>query len=104
MRKYWNPARDQILRANYHLLGPTSTASLLGTTQRSVVNRAYRLRLKAGYPKHRARPSFPYRSWTKGECLLAQALLDLFQSFSTPSGPRRGHVPDLAQPSLDLTR
>ena len=104
MRKYWNPARDQILRANYHLLGPTSTASLLGTTQRSVVNRAHRLKLKAGYPKNRARPSFPYKSWTNGERLLAQALLDLFRTFSIPSVPRLCHVPDLAQPSLDLTR
>ncbi len=85
MRKYWNPARDQSLRANYHLLGPTTTASLLGISRRSVINRAHRLKLKSGYPKNRARPSFPYRSWTKSERLLAQALLDLFRSALNPT-------------------
>ena len=83
-RIFWTPARDENLRTNYPLLGPTPTASLLGTTRRSVVNRADRLNLKARYPKDRAKPSFPPKSWTKGEKLLAQALLDLFRSGSGP--------------------
>ncbi len=79
-RTFWTPARDELLRTNYPVLGPTPTASLLGTTCRSVVNRAHRLNLKAPYPKDRAKPTFPPRSWSPAEKLLAQALLDLFRS------------------------
>lgn len=81
-RTFWTPARDETLRTNYPVLGPTPTASLLGTSRRSVVNRAHRLKLRAPYPKDRARPSFPPKSWTQAEKLLASALLDLFQSSS----------------------
>lgn len=77
-RVFWNPARDRILREKYAMVGPTSIASLLGTSCRSVVNRAHRLNLRAPYPKKRARPSFPPKSWTAAERLLAEALLDLF--------------------------
>ena len=79
-RTFWTPARDQTLRTNYPVLGPTPTASLLGTSLRSVINRAHRLNLKAPYPQHRAKPSFPPKSWSPGERLLANALLDLFRS------------------------
>ena len=79
-RTFWTPARDQTLRAIYPLLGPTPASSFLDTSRRSVINRAHRLSLRAPYPQHRARPSFPYRSWTKGERLLARALLDLIRS------------------------
>lgn len=79
-RTFWTPERDRILRESYPVLGPTPTASLLGTSCRSVVNRAHRLNLKAPYPKDRARPSFPPKSWTKAERLLAEALLDLLRS------------------------
>ena len=78
-RTFWTPARDETLRKNYPVLGPTPTASLLGTSRRSVINRAYRLGLKAPYPKNRASPSFPPKSWSKGEKLLAEALLNLFR-------------------------
>lgn len=81
-RFFWTPARDETLRESYPFLGPTPTASLLGTSRRSVVNRAHRLGLKAPYPKDRAKPSFPPKSWSPGERLLAQALLDLFRSHS----------------------
>ncbi len=83
-RTFWTPARDETLRRKYPLVGPTPTASLLGTSPRSVVNRAYRLGLKAPYPKERARPSFPPKSWSRAEKLLAEALLDLFQTASSP--------------------
>jgi hypothetical protein len=79
-RVFWTPARDETLRMNYAALGPIPTASLLGTSRRSVINRAHRLGLKAPYPKGRARPSFPPKSWTKAEKLLAEALLDLFRT------------------------
>jgi len=46
-RIFWTTARDETLRKNYPVLGPTPTASLLGTSRRSVVNRAHRLGLKA---------------------------------------------------------
>ncbi len=82
-RTFWTPARDETLRSNYPVQGPTPIASLLGTSRRSVVNRAHRLGLKAPYPKDRARPSFPPKSWSRAEKLLAEALLDLFRS----SGP-----------------
>jgi len=74
-RTFWTPARDEILRSKYPILGPTPTASLLNTSRRSVVNRAHRLGLKAPYPKDRARPSFPPKSWSPSERLLAEALL-----------------------------
>jgi hypothetical protein len=80
-RMFWTPDRDRLLRENYPVLGPSSTASLLGTSRRSVINRAYRLNLRTHYPKDRARPSFPPKSWSAAERLLAQALLDYFQSF-----------------------
>jgi hypothetical protein len=79
-RTFWNPARDQVLREKYPLLGPTPTASLLNTSRRSVINRAHRLNLKAPYPKDRAKPGFPPRSWSSGEKLFAQAFLDLLRS------------------------
>jgi hypothetical protein len=79
-RLFWTPARDETLRESYPVLGPTPTASILGTSRRSVINRAHRLNLKAPYPKDRARPGFPHKSWTKAEKLLAQALLDLFRT------------------------
>ncbi len=83
-RTFWTPARDETLRRSYPFLGPAPTASLLGTSRRSVVNRAHRLGLKAPYPKERARPSFPPKSWSRAEKLLAEALLDLFQTASSP--------------------
>lgn len=58
-RTFWTPARDEALRTYHPVLGPTPTASLLGTSSRSVVNRSHRLGLKAPYPKDRAKPSFP---------------------------------------------
>lgn len=79
-RTFWTPARDETLRTNYPVLGPAPTASLLGTSRRSVINRAFRLNLKAPYPKDRARPNFPPKSWTKGEKLLAEALLNLLRT------------------------
>ena len=79
-RKFWTPARDELLRANYPALGPNPTASLLGTSRRSVVNRAHRLGLKASYPKDRAGPSFPPKSWSSAEKFLAEALLEYFRS------------------------
>lgn len=79
-RTFWTPARDETLQTNYPLLGPTPTASLLGTSRRSVINRAHRLNLKAPYPKHRASPTFPPRCWSPAERCLAHALLDLFRS------------------------
>lgn len=79
-RTFWTPARDNVLRENYPTLGPDRSASLLGTSRRSVINRAHRLDLKAPYPKHRARPSFPPKSWTKAERLLAETLIDLLRS------------------------
>ena len=79
-RTFWTPARDETLRINYPVLGPTPTAFLLGTSRRSVINQAYRLNLRASYPKNRAKPSFPPKTWTKGEKLLAQTLLDLFRT------------------------
>lgn len=79
-RTFWSPARDELLRANYPALGPNPTASLLGTSRRSVVNRAYRLSLKVPYPKDRARPSFPPKSWSPAEKILANALLEYFRS------------------------
>lgn len=79
-RLFWTPARDQTLRTNYPVLGPTPTATLLGTSRRSVINRAHRLNLRAPYPKDRARPSFPPKSWSPAEKLLAEALLDLFRT------------------------
>jgi len=83
-RTFWTPARDETLRTNYPVLGPTPTASILGTSRRSVINRAYRLKLKAPYPKDRSAPSFPPKSWSPAEKLLAQALLDLFRTASAP--------------------
>ena len=41
-RIFWTPTRDETLRTNYPVLGPIPTASLLGTSRRSVVNRAHR--------------------------------------------------------------
>lgn len=79
-RTFWTPARDETLRTNYPLFGPTPTASFLGTSRRSVINRAHRLNLRAPYPKQRASPSFPPKSWSAAEKLLANALLDLFRS------------------------
>lgn len=79
-RVFWTPARDRTLREKYAFLGPTPTASLLGTSRRSVINRAHRLGLKAPYPKDRAKPSFPPKSWSSAEKLLANALLDLLRS------------------------
>ena len=79
-RIFWTPQKDEILRNSYPLVGPDRSAFLLGTSRRSVINRAHRLNLKAPYPKHRARPSFPPRSWSPAEKLLAHALLDLFRS------------------------
>jgi len=79
-RTFWTPARDEALRTSYPALGPTRTASLLGTSSRSVVNRSHRLGLKASYPKDRAKPSFPPKSWSPGERHLANALLDLLRS------------------------
>jgi hypothetical protein len=79
-RTFWTPALDETLRKCYPTLGPTGTASLLGTSRRSVVNRSHRLGLKAPYPKDRAKPSFPPKSWSPGERLLANALLDLLRS------------------------
>jgi hypothetical protein len=78
-RSFWNPARDGTLRLSYPVLGPTSTASLLGTSRRSIVNRAHRLGLTAPYPKDRAKPSFPLQPWTKAEKLPAEALLGYFR-------------------------
>jgi hypothetical protein len=82
-RTFWTPDRDQTLRSNYPVLGPTPTASLLSTSRRSVINRAHRLNLKAPYPKDRAKPSFPPKSWSPAEKLLAKVLLDLFRSSAT---------------------
>ena len=79
-RIFWNPERDRTLRENYPVSGSTSAADLIGTTRRSVINRAHRLGLKARYPRNRARPTFPPRSWSPAQSLLAQALLDLFRS------------------------
>ena len=79
-RTFWTPARDEILRTSYKVLGPNPTASLLGTSRRSVINRSHRLGLKAPYPKDRAKPSFPPKSWSPGERLLANSLLDLLRS------------------------
>ena len=84
-RTFWTPARDETLRTNYPILGPRPTAPLLGTSRRSVINRAHRLNLKAPYPKDRAKPSFPPKSWTNAEKLLAQALLGYFRS--SPNDP-----------------
>jgi hypothetical protein len=75
-RTFWTPSRDETLRTNYPVLGPTPTASVLGISRRSVINRAHRLNLKAPYPKDRAKPSFPPKSWSPAECLLAEVLLD----------------------------
>jgi hypothetical protein len=83
-RTFWTPARDETLRENYPVLGPTPTASLLGTSRRSVVNRAHRLNLRVPYPKDRARPSFPPKSWSPAEKLLAHALLDRFRPCAGP--------------------
>ncbi|SIO63356.1 hypothetical protein SAMN05444166_7322 [Singulisphaera sp. GP187] len=79
-RKFWSPARDELLKTNYAVLGPTPTASLLGTTRRSVINRAHRLNVKALYSKDRARPTFPPQSWSRAEKLLADTLLRYFRS------------------------
>ncbi len=81
-RTFWTPARDETLRKSYPILGPTPTASLFGTSRRSVINRAHRLNLRAPYPENRAKPSFPPKSWSPGERLLAEVLLDLFQTTS----------------------
>lgn len=75
-RLFWTPDRDEILRTNYTVIGPTATANLLGTSRRAVVNRAHRLGLKTTYPKNRSRPGFPPKSWSSAEKLLAQTLLD----------------------------
>jgi len=83
-RIFWTPARDETLRANYAILGPNPTASLLGASRRSIINRAHRLSLKAPYPQNRARASFPPQSWSPAEKLLAQALLDFLQTGSPP--------------------
>ena len=83
-RIFWTPARDETLRKNYPVLGPTPTAVLLGTSRRSVINRAHRLNLKSPYPQDRARPSFPPKNWSRSEKLLAEALLDLFRTASAP--------------------
>jgi hypothetical protein len=99
-KTFWNPARDQILTENYPILGPTQTSSLLGTSRRSVVNRASRLGLKAPYPKQRARPSFPPQSYSKGEKLLAKALLNLFRSPWQPTPPE---VADFPNPEVKST-
>ena len=79
-RTFWTPARDEILRSHYPVQGPTPTACLLGTSRRSVINRAHRLNLKAPYPKDRDRPSFPPKSWSPAEKLLAEALFGYFRS------------------------
>jgi len=79
-RTFWTPARDETLRSNYPVLGPTPTASLLGTSRRSVINRAHRLNLRAPYPKHRASPTFPPQSWSPSEKLLAKALIEFLSS------------------------
>jgi hypothetical protein len=79
-RIFWNPAQDQLLREHYPVLGPTPTSALLNTSRRSVINRAHRLNLKAPYPKDRARPSFPPKSYSPAEKLLAEALLNLFRA------------------------
>lgn len=73
---FWNEQKDDLLRRNYHAMGPDRIAALLGTTRRAVINRAHRLNLKAHYPKDRATPSFPPRSWTDGEKRLAHALFE----------------------------
>jgi hypothetical protein len=86
-RHYWTPDRDELLRTSYPLLGPTHTATRLGTTRRSVINRAYRLALKAPYPQHRSPPSFPSKSWSPAERLLAQALLNYFRTMNPSVGP-----------------
>jgi len=86
-RIFWTPTRDETLRENYAILGPNPTASLLGVSRRSVINRAHRLGLKAPYPQNRERPSFPPQSWSPAEKLLAQALLDLLQSSSSINAP-----------------
>lgn len=52
---------------------------LVSPVRRSTINQAHRLNLKAPYPKDRVRPSFPPKSWTPAEKLLAQALLELFR-------------------------
>lgn len=87
-RIFWTPDRDETLRENYAILCPNPTASLLGASRRSIINRAHRLSLKAPYPQNRARASFPPQSWSPAEKLLAQALLDLLQSsprFNAPA-------------------
>jgi hypothetical protein len=78
-RIFWTSNLDEILRRNYAVHGPNRTASLLGTSRRSVINRAHRLNLKAPYSKDRAKHSFPLMAWSPAERLLAQALLDLFR-------------------------
>ena len=79
-RIFWTQERDQILCENYPVSGSSFAADLIGTTRRSVINRAYRLGLKARYPRNRSRPTFPPRSWSSAEKRLAHALLDLFRS------------------------
>lgn len=79
-RTWWSRARDKILLDNYPVLGPTHTASLLGTSPRAVINRAHRLGLRAPYPKDRSRPGFPPKHWSRADKLLAEALLSLFRS------------------------
>jgi hypothetical protein len=96
-RTFWNPTRDQTLRTIYPLLGPTLTASVLNTSRRSVINRAFRLSLNAHYPKDRARPTFPPKSYSKGEKLLANALLYLFRSPWQPISPE---VTDFPNPEV----
>ena len=78
-RTFWTPARDRILCDNYPTLGPTSISSLLGTSRRSVINRAHRLGLRTPYPKDRARPSFPPKSWSPAQRHLAEVPLNLFR-------------------------
>lgn len=85
-RTFWTPTRDGSLRDKYSVLGPTPTASLLGTSRRSVINRAHRLGLKSSYPQDRARPSFPFKHWTAAEKDLAYVLLDLLRSSPSRSG------------------
>ena len=82
-KTFWTPGRDRLLRELYPVQGPTPTSALLDTSCRSVINRAHRLGLRAPYPKDRARPSFPPRSWSKGERLLATILLEFFRNNST---------------------
>jgi hypothetical protein len=91
-RIFWTPGRDEVLRRNYPLIGPDESALLLGTSRRSVINRAFRLSLKAPYPQHRAKSSFPPKSWSTAEKHLAQALLDLFRSSLSSPGDQYSYA------------